>query len=216
MQKSFVAIPVWCLVAVMALLTAALWTVYTLMGYRDGSLAGGWNWAKVDRSWTGYAYDGSLIEYTPGWGNQVRIVEPPTVMGFMVAWWPTFTSSSIGLLTLAIALLPNSGRLLRKRTRIPRPRLTLFRVMVVIGTVSAWLWLARFDIHKRIVGTIIFAFMLHAGFRRSFLAKKTNTEAVAGTVLSRAGIAGYSLVLLLAFAWVICILVWDSYQEHRF
>ena len=164
--------------------------------------------------WTGYTWDGSFVEYTPGWGCEFLVIEPPTPLGVIAFWWPAAASVGIGLLTLIITPLPTVGPLLRKRVRIPRARMTLFRMMVVIGTISAWLWLGRFDLYTRTAGTFIFAFMLQAGFRRSFLAKNTNAEAASATALSRAGMAAYSLVLLLALAWVVTILVWDSFQER--
>jgi hypothetical protein len=35
------------------------------------------------------------------------------------------------------------------------------------------------------------------------------------TALSIAGIAGYSIAVLLALGWIICILVWDSFRQGR-
>lgn len=214
MKRYLAAIPVWCLIVIASLLITAIWSGYALWADNPGHIVAGWSWDYSRRTWTGYTSDGSLVEYTPDWGYFVRVVEPPTVSGLIAAWWPAAASTGVGLVTVVFTLLPTCGPLLRKRIRIPRPRMTLFRMMVVIGTVSAWLWLGRFDPYTRTAGTLIFALMLHAGFRRSFLAKETKAEAAAATRLSRAGIAGYSLVLLLALAWVVTILVWDSYQER--
>jgi hypothetical protein len=220
MKRYLVELPTWCLIAIVSLMSTAIWAGYAFLAEMPGDIVGdiwnGWSQDALFPTWTGYARDGSLIENTPGWGNQPRVLEPPTPFGLIAFWWPAVASTGIGLLTIAIAPLPAIGRLLRKRIRVPHARVTLFRMMVVIGTVSAWLWLGRFDSYTRTAGTLIFAFMLHAGFRRSFLAKVTRADGAKTSVLSRTGIAGYSLVLLLALAWVISILVWDSYQVRRF
>ncbi len=215
MKRHLVEPPVWCLVV--APLLTAIWAGYALTTTvsRDsvGSLivSNPWN---IDG--TGYRCDGRLVVYLSSRRIPLYVFPSRTVSGFLAFWWPVVASIGVGLLMLMACLLPAGGRLLRTRIRIPRVRLTLFRLMVVIGTASAWLWLGRLDPYTRILGALVFGFMLHAGFRRSFLAKKAEATGVPDTVLSRAGIAGYSIVLLLALAWVISILVWDSYQEHRF
>ncbi len=219
MKRYLVELPLWCLIAIGALLFTALWAVNALTTNVSGHLTAYLTYDRpFNNDWIAYEYDGSLIAYwSPRAGRAfTNVIDPPTVSGLVAFWWPAGALIGVGLLTLIAALMPTSGPLLRTRIRIPRVRLTLFRLMVVIGTVSAWLWLGRFDPYTIAAGTLIFGFMLHAGFRRSFLAKEANAEAMADSVLSRAGIVGYSLVLLLALAWVISILVWDSYQERRF
>jgi hypothetical protein len=218
MKRYLVDLSIWCLVAIVSLLLTAMWAAYGFLSSVPGDIVDdvlGWG-LEGSWEWTGYTYNGSLIEYTPRWGHQVRVVKPPTPFGLFAFWWPAVASTGIGLSTLAMTTMPTLGIPLRKRIRVPRARVTLFRMMVVIGTVSAWLWLGRFDGYTRAAGTLIFGFMLHAGFRRSFLAKESMAQAAAPTGLTRAGIAGYALILLLALAWVISILVWDSYQERRF
>jgi len=218
MKRYLLEVPAWCLIAIGALIFAALWAVDALTTNVSGHLTA---YLTCDRpfnnDWISYEYDGSLIAYWSPRADRafVNVINPPTVFGLVAFWWPAAASIGVGLLTLIAALVPTGGPLLRKRIRIPRVRLTLFRLMVVIGTVSAWLWLGRFDPYTIAAGTLIFGFMLHAGFRRSFLAKEANALAMADSDLSRAGIAGYSLVVLLALAWVISILVRESYQEHR-
>jgi hypothetical protein len=217
MKRYLVELPVWWLV--MALLLTAIWARFALTpnvsDYFTGVSNGG---GPLLHDWTAYKYDGSCAGYVSDLRTgftRVDVLHPPAVSGLIAFWWPAVASIGVGLLTLMAALMPTGRRLLRRRIRIPRVRLTLFRLMVVVGTVSAWLWLGRLDPYTRILGALVFGFMLHAGFRRSFLAKEAKVEGVEAKVLSRAGIAGYSLVLLLALAWVISILVWDAYQEHR-
>ncbi|MGO9465299.1 MAG: hypothetical protein ACLQIB_36280 [Isosphaeraceae bacterium] len=219
MKRCLVELPVWCLVGIVALLITATWLGFVLTGNESGYINGvSSDGSPLFQDWTAYRYDGSFVGHTSNWRTRVTsvyVLQPPTLSGLIAFWWPAGASIAVALLTLVAALMPTSGPLLRKRIRIPRVRITLFRVMVLIGTVSAWLWLSRLDHYTRVVGTLIFGFMLHAGFRRSFLAKEAKVEGADAKVLSRVGIAGYALVLLLALAWVISILVWDSYQEHR-
>jgi len=213
MKRSLIELPVWCLVVIVALLFTAIWVVDAFTTNVGGCLMARlsnhapWNSERI-----AYLYDGTLIGYL--WADQTYVIDPPSALGLIVFWSPVAASVGVGLLAPIFALLPTLGVPFRKRIPIRRPRLTLFRVMVLVGTVSAWLWLGRFDLEKRIVGTLIIGFMLHAGFRRSFLAKEASKEPAEPKILSRAGIAGYSLVLLLTLVWVITILVWDSYQPR--
>jgi hypothetical protein len=195
----------------------AIWGIDALTGNVCGHvMAGMRNDVSFTDDWVSYEYDGSLIAYysarrDPSFAN---IVIPTTISGLIVYWSPLVAMLGVGLSAPVIALLPTLGRPLRVRIRIPRARLTLFRMMVVIGTASAWLWLGRFDPYTRIAGTVTFALMLYSGFRRSLLAKEYNTEGTPVTGVSRAVIAGYLFAILLALAWVISILVWDSYQAR--
>ncbi|MGO9465300.1 MAG: hypothetical protein ACLQIB_36275 [Isosphaeraceae bacterium] len=217
MKRYLVELPVWCLVV--TLLLTAIWAGYALTITVNRDSVGG---LAVSFPWIGdgarYRYDGSLVAYVrfSSWRSPVHVILSRTVWGLIAFWWPAIASIGAGLLTLLVALLPITGPLVRKRIRIPRVRLTLFRMMVVIGTVSAWLWLGRLDAYTRILGALVFGFTLYAGFRRGFLAREAKVDGADAKVLSRVGIAGYALVLLLALAWVISILVWVSYQERRF
>jgi hypothetical protein len=216
MKPYCLELPVWCLLVAVALVFTAIWVVDALTTNVSGQIMARF---RSDVPSFGvrraYLYDGSLAQYVK-WDNKPYIIEPRSASGLITFWWPVIVSVGIGILAQIFVLLPTLGVPLRKRIQIPRVRLTLFRVMVLVGTVSAWLWLGRLDIDKRIIGTLIIGFMLHAGFRRSFLAKEAIREQEDAKALARAGIAGYSLILILAILWVISILVWELYQEHRF
>src|SRR5262249_26307973 len=122
-------------------------------------------------------------------------------------------SVAITLAALAAAFTRAGRRYLAARVPIPRIRMTLFRGMVVIGASSACLWLLRFDIYLLLCGTFVFAIMLYAGFRRSYLSRTITANGVREAILSRAGLAGYAIAVFLALAWVTAIIFWDSYQQ---
>ena len=221
MKRHLVELPVWSIVTVIFLLVIVIWFALVLTSNESAYVVGiSSDGRPLHENWKAYSYDGRLVVYTPDWGSRVQVLDNPTAWGLIAFWWPVPASIGIALLTWLAARMPVVGSPLRKKIRIPAVRITLFRVMVVIGTVAAWLWLGRFDLYTRAAGSLIFGFMLHAGFRRSFLAKEAKAESspatAAGTLLSRAGIAGYSLVVILALSWVVCTLVWESYQLVSF
>jgi hypothetical protein len=74
------------------------------------------------------------------------------------------------------------------------------------------LWLMRFDFTVVVAGFIVGSLMVHAAYRRKALLKGIKGERDAAQTLSRIGIAAYTVAVVLALAWVVCILAWDSYQ----
>lgn len=217
MKRYLFELPVWGLMVVISLLFTSAWLGFILTSRETRYITGiSSDGRPLYQDWKAYRYDGSLVEYTPNWGTGVQLLEPPTFWGLIAFWWPAVASVGLGLSTTLAALALARGRPLRKRIRIAGPRITLSMVMAVIGGVAAWLWLVRFDPYTRAAGTLIFGFMLHAGFRSRFLAKEAKARSAPAAVLPRAGIAGYSIVLLLALVWVICTLVWESYEVVRY
>ena len=87
--------------------------------------------------------------------------------------------------------------------------------MVLIGLISIGLWLIRFDLFWIVSGSLVLLLMLVAGYRRSFVAHEIESGGSRATALPIAGIAGYSIAVLLALAWIICILVWDSFRQGQ-
>jgi hypothetical protein len=160
-------------------------------------------------------YDGSVVKYIcPLLGSRSGpfVIQPASALGLCQVWWPVAASISASLLILAISWL-RSRRRIEKSLR--RPRLTMLQSMVLVGLISFWLWLIRFDVSLIVVGFIVLALMLHAAYRRSKLVDETKAAIISAPTLSRLGIAGYSIAVLLALAWMISILVWDSYQGVR-
>lgn len=91
----------------------------------------------------------------------------------------------------------------------------MLRSMVIIGAISTWLWLTRTTAFWIVCGTPVLLLMLHAANRRSRLAREPKAEGERPTPLSRAGVVGYSLAVLLGLAWVASVLVWDAYEHER-
>jgi hypothetical protein len=217
LKQKLAELSVWCLITISALLLMVIWAIDALTGNLSGHVVAVLsNDFPFTFDWVAYEYNGSLVAYAspnhdPAWAI---VLSPPTLFGLIACWSPVIALLGIGLLAPAFAMMPTLGKPLRWRIPVPRVRLTIFRLMVVTGMVSTWLWLGRFDPYTRLIGTLVVGFMLHAGFRRSFLANRAKTDATHASALSRAGIAGYSLVLVLALAWVAAILVWDSYSER--
>jgi len=216
MKQYLAKLPVWGLVVILSLLISAAWLTFVLRNDDRGRVVGiSGDGSPLFQDWTAYRLDGSLVGHKFDWGtrrNSVYLIQDPTISGLIAFWWPVAASVGFAFLTLMAALMPARGRFLRKRVPIYGGRITLFRVMVAIGTVAAWLWLGRLDHYTRAAGALVFGLMLYGGFRRSFLTKKSTAEPTPNSALSRAGIAGYSLVLLLASLWLISILIWDSNQ----
>jgi hypothetical protein len=213
-QRS-ITLPVWCLIVVGLLVIVMAWLGFVFTNSETSDAIGlSGTGRPLHQDWKAYRYDGSLVLHTPDWGTPSQVLEPPSLWGLIAFWWPAALSVGLGFATLLGCLIPQTAGLLRRRIRISGVRITLLRVMVVIGTVGAWLWLGRFDPYTRAAGTLVSGFMLYAGFRRSLLARRAAAALTSPTLLSRAGIAGYLLVLFLSLAWVISILVWDSYQQR--
>ncbi len=93
------------------------------------------------------------------------------------------------------------------------PRMTMGRTMVVVGMIAVWLWLLRTNACLTASGSLVLALMLHAIHRRGILSGEIRATGGRMTPLSVAGLAGYALAILLALAWVISIVVWDSYEH---
>ena len=140
------------------------------------------------------------------------MIQPASASGLWRVWWPVAAGVGISLIILGVAQIVAGER--RERA-MRRPQVTIIHGMVVIGVASFGLWLIRFDTSLIISGLSVLVLMLLAGYRRGFLAQEINSAAVSATPLSIAGIAGYSIAVLLAVAWVISILVWDSYLHGR-
>jgi len=138
------------------------------------------------------------------------LVRPASTTGWLTHLWPVIASLGISLIAVGIALVTRR----RPDGAIRVPRLTMFQVMVAVGAISTWLWLARINLVLTVGGTLVLGLMLHSAYRRGSLAKEIRAEGATATGfgLTRAGFAGYSIAVLLALAWVIIIVVWDSYQ----
>jgi len=162
-----------------------------------------------------YLHDGSVVKYIyPYSGSRSGpiVSRPASAIGLWRVWWPVAASVGISLMILAVARIL-TGR--RPVQAIRRPRTRTIQVMVVIGLISFGLWLIRFDTSWIISGSSVLLLMLVAAYRRNFLAQEIDTEGRSATALSVAGIAGYSIAVLLALAWVISVLWWDSYRYGR-
>jgi len=160
-------------------------------------------------------YDGSVVKYIhplSGVRSGPIMVRPASAIGLWRVWWPVAASVGISLMILGVARIRTGLRPVRA---VRRPRTKTIQVMVVIGLISFGLWLIRFDISWIISGSLVLLLMLVAAYRRNLLAHKIETEGRSATALSIAGIAGYSVAVLLAMGWVISILVWDSFRHGR-
>jgi hypothetical protein len=219
MKQRLVELPVWCLTVVVSVLIAAAWIMFIVKNDDRGYVVGvAGDGSPLFKDWTSYWHDGSFVGHSFNWQTQaptVYVIRPPTVSGLIAFWWPLASSLGFALLTLVVALMPERGRLLRKRICIPAVRMTLFRTMVVIGTEASCLWLRQLDHYTKAAGLLIFGLLLYAGFRKSFLARRSRADQAPTTLLARAAVAGYSVVVLLALLWITCTLVWESYFVVR-
>ena len=159
-------------------------------------------------------YDGSVVKYyipspTGGLGQPV-VVRPPSAIGLWRVWWPVAASVGISVIILGIARIV-TGRRPAKAMR--RPRAKTIEVMLVIGLISFGFWLIRFDPIWMISGSLVLLLMLLAAYRRAALGREIEITGRRATALSLAAIAGYSIAVLLALAWITCILFWDSFQS---
>ncbi len=160
-------------------------------------------------------YDGSVVKYIhPQPGSRIGpiVVSSASAIGLWRVWWPVAGSAGISLVILGVARIV-TGR--RPVQAIGRPRAKTIQVMVVIGLISIGLWLIRFDLFWIISGSLVLLLMLVAGYRRSFVAHEIESNGTRATAMSFAGIAGYSIAVLLALGWIVCILVWDSFRQGR-
>jgi hypothetical protein len=93
--------------------------------------------------------------------------------------------------------------------------MSVLRALVGIGTISIWLWLIRTNAFWTLCGTLVLALSLHAADRRSRLVDEIKTQGKTERTLALAGFLGYSIAVVLGVAWVISVLVWDSFQQDR-
>ncbi len=159
--------------------------------------------------------DGSVVKYIyPPTGGRIGpvVVQPTSAIGLWQVWWPVAASVGISLLVLGVA------RIAMRRLAVQamgRTRIKTIHVMLVIGLISFGLWLIRFDLTWIISGAIVLMLMLLAGYRRALLAQEIEIGGRRAAAMSVAGRAGYSIAMLLAFAWIISVLFWDSFRVGR-
>ena len=89
------------------------------------------------------------------------------------------------------------------------PRLKMQQALVLIAVASVWLWLEMIDWIVLAGGTIVLALMLVSLRNRGRVAGEIGAEVGRTRPLSVAGIIGYSIAVLLALAWVVCIWAWQ-------
>jgi hypothetical protein len=160
-----------------------------------------------------YLHDGSVVKYiyhNSGGTSGPIVVRPGSAIGIWGVWWPVAASVGISLMILGVARI-RAG--LRPVRTMRRPRTKTIQVMVVIALISIGLWLIRFDLPWIISGSVVLLLMLLAAYRRTFLAQEIKSGGMSATALATAGIAGYSVAVMLALAWMISILFWDSYRH---
>jgi hypothetical protein len=157
-------------------------------------------------------YDGSVVQYRPLYSGGLSspiLLAGPSASGLFQVWWPVAASIGASLLILGFAWLFTRGK---SAPVGPRPRVTMNQAMVFVGLASFCLWLFRFDIVLLVAGSVVGSLLVHAAYRRKALLTGIKGEREAAQTLARIGVAGYTIAVVLALAWIICILVWDSYQ----
>jgi hypothetical protein len=157
-------------------------------------------------------YDGSVVQYRffrSGGRSGPTLLAGPSAAGLFQVWWPVAASMSASLLVAGFAWRCTRWK---SATWGLRPRVTMSQSIAFISLVSFCLWLMRFDYTVVVAGFIVGSLMVHAVYRRKALLEGVEGEIDATQTLSRIGIAGYTVAVVLALAWVICILAWDSYQ----
>ena len=160
-------------------------------------------------------YDGSVVQaFSPLSGGRIGpiVVQPASALGLWRVWWPVTASVSVSVSIIGLAWVRSHGR---PGKSLRHTCLTMIQSMILIGLISFWLWLIRFDAYLIVVGFIVLVLMLHSAYRRSKLVDENKAASISAPTLSRVGIAGYSIAVVLALAWIISILVWDSYQDPR-
>ena len=197
--------------ALLAVNAAAVGRVVWARSWTLGGIGGG----PATSSWFSYQkYDGSTVSEVRNRVTGVLIsstvTRPATPEGLFLVWWPVPASLGFTAAVLAIARTGLGRRLLRA---VRLPRLTMLHGMVGIGAISVWLWLSKIGWVVLLCGVVVLVLMIHAAFRRARLAKEIGREGAGASTLSRLGLVGYSIAALLALAWVVCTLVWDSYQH---
>ena len=156
--------------------------------------------------------DGSVVKYVYPWhGGRIGpiVVQAPSAIGLWQVWWPVAASVGFSLLVLGVARIV-MRRLAVQATR--RTQIKTIHVMLVIGLISFGLWLIRFDVTWIITGAIVLLLMLVGGYRRASLANEIEIGERRAAAMSIAGRAGYSIAMLVAFAWIISALFWDSFR----
>ncbi len=93
------------------------------------------------------------------------------------------------------------------------PRLKMQQALILIASASVWLWLQRIDLVVLVCGTIVLSLMLVSLRNRERVAVEIKAEGGRPRSLSRAGIICYSIAILLAFAWVASIWIWQVFEH---
>jgi hypothetical protein len=163
--------------------------------------------------WLRYRYDGSVLvlqpRFPPGtW--RVTVVEPPSLLGALKVWWPAAASGALTLLVAAAARAATVRRLMAQRIHFPR--ITMFRGMVLIGTIALWLWLSGTETYWIVCSFPVLLLMFISESRRSKLAREIKAAPSAASAWTRLLVAGYSVAVLLAICWVAAVVVWDNFR----
>ncbi len=159
--------------------------------------------------------DGSVVKYIHPWsGGRIGpiVVQPTSLIGLWQVWWPVAASLGFSLLVLGVVRIVTRRRLLQG---MRRTRVKTIHVMVVIGFISFGLWLSRFDLTWIISGAVVLLLMFLAGYRRASLAQEIEIGGRRAAAMSAAARAGYSIAMLLGLAWIMSVLVWDSFRFGR-
>jgi hypothetical protein len=193
MQRPHGQVPLWwLLISILVVMNAAaLIAVFSWVSFSAGSPG---HPAR-------YMYDGSVRAFR-------GVIRPPSLLGALEVWWPVVVSGGVSLLVLAAGLVPAVQRLVAKPVRLPR--MTIFRVMVIVGLVAFWLWLSGTNTYWILRGIPVLLLTLVAGYRRGRLTEEIKAEPAAASRWMRLGVTGYSVALLLGVFWVVCVLVWKT------
>jgi hypothetical protein len=175
--------------------------------------------------WTRYMWDGRVLEcsvylrqdlfvtYTRPVLVPWTVLAGPSLEGALYVWWPVVVSGGASLLVLGAARVPVVRRLTEKQVGLPR--ITIFGGMVVVGVVAYWFWLSGTNAYWILRGIAVLFLTLVAGhrWRRLALEMKAGPAAASGRV--RLGVAGYSVVMLLAAVWLVAALVSESFTPRH-
>jgi hypothetical protein len=145
----------------------------------------------------------------------IRHISPASALGALPIGWWLVAGALLGLLWLVY----RGVRARRGRSSRPfvRPRFTMFRGMVVIASISIWLWLTRLNLFWILCGSLVLLLALAADGRRSLLAHEIKTEGVSSKVWLRLGVAGCWIAVILASSWIGCVLFAESmYRNSHF
>ena len=94
------------------------------------------------------------------------------------------------------------------------PRLKMRQGLVLVAVAAAWLWLQKIGGVLGVVGTLVLALMLVSLRHRGRVAGEIKAEVGRDRTLSLAGIIGYSMVVVLALAWLACIWAWQVFDHE--